>query len=65
MTKLYTIGELSQIFNAKTEKIKTNLLVHGFSIDSRTMNAGELFFCIKGKNTDGHRFIPESLEKGA
>ena len=23
MTKLYTIGELSQIFNAKTEKIKT------------------------------------------
>ncbi len=44
MTKLYTIGEMSQIFNAKTEKIKTDLLVHGFSIDSRTMNAGELFF---------------------
>ena len=65
MTKLYTIGEMSQIFNAKTEKIKTNLLVHGFSIDSRTMNAGELFFCIKGENTDGHHYISQALEKGA
>ena len=65
MTKLYTIGEMSQIFNAKTEKINTDLLVHGFSIDSRTMNAGELYFCIKGENTDGHHYIPQALEKGA
>ncbi len=65
MTKLYTIGEMSQIFKAKTEKINTNLLVHGFSIDSRTMNAGELFFCIKGENTDGHHYISQALEKGA
>ena len=64
MTKLYTIGEMSQIFNAKTEKINTDLLVHGFSIDSRTMNAGELFFCIKGENTDGHHYISQALEKG-
>ncbi len=65
MIKLYTIGEMSQIFKAKTEKINTDLLVHGFSIDSRTMNAGELFFCIKGENTDGHHYIPQALEKGA
>ncbi len=32
---------------------------------SRTMNAGELFFCIKGENTDGHHYIPQALEKGA
>ena len=65
MTKLYTIGEMSQLFKAKTEKINTDLLVHGFSIDSRTMNAGELFFCIKGENTDGHHYISQALEKGA
>ena len=65
MIKLYTIGEMSQIFKAKTEKINTDLLIHGFSIDSRTMNAGELFFCIKGENTDGHYYIPQALEKGA
>ena len=65
MTKLYTIGEMSQIFKAKTEKINTDLLVHGFSIDSRTMNAGELFFCIKGENTDGHHYISQALGKGA
>ena len=65
MIKLYTIGEMSQIFKAKTEKINTDLLIHGFSIDSRTMNAGDLFFCIKGENTDGHHYISQALEKGA
>jgi len=65
MTKLYTIGEMSQIIKAKTEKINTDLLVHGFSIDSRTINAAELFFCIKGENTDGHHYISQALEKGA
>jgi len=65
MTKLYTIGEMSQIFKAKTEKINTDLLVHGFSIDSRTLKPGELFFCIKGDNNDGHHYISEALGKGA
>ena len=65
MTKLYTIGELSQLFNAKNEKINANLLVDGFSIDSRTLNTGDLFFCIKGDYTDGHQHISEALEKGA
>jgi len=65
MTRLYTIGEMSQIIKAKTEKINTDLLVNGFSIDSRTMNPGELFFCIKGENTDGHHYIFQALEKGA
>ena len=65
MTKLYTIGELAQLFNAKTEKINANLLVDGFSIDSRTLNTGDLFFCIKGDYTDGHQHISEALEKGA
>jgi UDP-N-acetylmuramoyl-tripeptide--D-alanyl-D-alanine ligase len=37
----------------------------GYSIDSRTMRAGDLFFAIKGENTDGHRFVNEALQKGA
>jgi len=65
MKKLYTIGEMSQILNAKFEKINSKSLVSGFSIDSRTINAGELFFCIKGQNTDGHNYIPQALQKGA
>ena len=56
---------MSQIFNAKTEKIYSDLMVHGFSIDSRSLKPGELFFCIKGDNNDGHQYISEALEKGA
>ena len=37
----------------------------GFSIDSRTLNPGDCFFAIQGKNFDGHQFIPEAVIKGA
>ncbi len=37
----------------------------GISIDSRTINKGELFVAIKGRNFDGHDFIAEALRKGA
>ncbi len=65
MTKLYTFGEMKQLLNANAENISENNLVKGFSIDSRTLKDGDLFFCIKGENTDGHHYIPQALEKGA
>ena len=37
----------------------------GFSIDSRTLRAGDLFFAIVGPKQNGHRFVKESLAKGA
>jgi len=65
MRKLYTFGKMSQIFNAKVENISANSLVKGFSIDSRTLKSGDLFFCVQGENTDGHLYISQALEKGA
>ena len=37
----------------------------GISIDSRTINPGELFIAIKGHNCDGHDFFEEAISKGA
>lgn len=37
----------------------------GFSIDSRTLRAGELFFAIVGANQDGHRFVADAMRRGA
>ncbi len=34
------------------------------SIDSRTLLKNDLFIAIKGKNFDGHSFLPEVLNKG-
>ena len=37
----------------------------GYSIDSRTVAAGELFFAIQGERLDGHDFVAAALQKGA
>ncbi len=36
----------------------------GVSIDSRTINDGELFIALKGDRFDGHDFVDEALKKG-
>src|SRR5215472_19353293 len=39
--------------------------VAGWSVDTRTQNAGDVFFALRGPNFDGHEFVASSLEKGA
>jgi UDP-N-acetylmuramoyl-tripeptide--D-alanyl-D-alanine ligase len=40
-------------------------VAQGYSIDSRTIEPGELFFAVKGERMDGHDFVRQALEKGA
>ena len=37
----------------------------GYSIDSRTLQPGELFFAVRGERLDGHDFVEAALAKGA
>jgi UDP-N-acetylmuramoyl-tripeptide--D-alanyl-D-alanine ligase len=37
----------------------------GYSIDSRTLTAGDLFIAIAGERFDGHEYVQTALEKGA
>jgi UDP-N-acetylmuramoyl-tripeptide--D-alanyl-D-alanine ligase len=37
----------------------------GYSIDSRTLQAGEVFFAVKGERLDGHDFVEQALGRGA
>jgi UDP-N-acetylmuramoyl-tripeptide--D-alanyl-D-alanine ligase len=37
----------------------------GFSIDTRTLQAGEVYVAIVGERLDGHRFMGEALQAGA
>lgn len=39
--------------------------VTGASIDTRTLEPGDVFFAIKGEARDGHDFVKGALEKGA
>lgn len=39
--------------------------IEGYSIDSRTLSHGDLFFAIVGPRVDGHDFVAEAVRKGA
>ena len=41
------------------------LLAEGYSIDSRTIGRGEVFFAVRGDRLDGHDFVAAALESGA
>ena len=39
--------------------------ITGASIDTRTLQPGDLFFAIRGDARDGHDFVPDALGRGA
>ncbi|MGA2352050.1 MAG: UDP-N-acetylmuramoyl-tripeptide--D-alanyl-D-alanine ligase [Terracidiphilus sp.] len=41
------------------------LMAVGYSIDSRTVASGELFFAVRGDRLDGHDFVAAAIERGA
>jgi UDP-N-acetylmuramoyl-tripeptide--D-alanyl-D-alanine ligase len=52
-------------FIAASGEFPAESVAQGYSIDSRTILAGELFFAVKGERFDGHDFVSVALEKGA
>jgi UDP-N-acetylmuramoyl-tripeptide--D-alanyl-D-alanine ligase len=40
-------------------------IAQAYSIDSRTIGPGQLFFAVKGERLDGHDFVDAALKKGA
>ncbi|HXZ42918.1 MAG TPA: UDP-N-acetylmuramoyl-tripeptide--D-alanyl-D-alanine ligase [Terriglobales bacterium] len=52
-------------FLSATGEFDRNALALGYSIDSRSVQAGQLFFAVKGERLDGHDFVSQALEKGA
>ncbi len=56
-----SISEINNLFNTKYSDIK----ITGASLDTRTLKKGNIFFAIKGKNNDGHKFINQAEKKGA
>ena len=53
---------LEKIFGNNNLK---NINYDGVSINTKTIKKNNLFFAIRGKNTDGHKFAKEAIKKGA
>ena len=52
-------------FLAATGEFDHKALAVGYSIDSRTIQPGELFFAVKGERMDGHDFVAQALDRNA
>jgi UDP-N-acetylmuramoyl-tripeptide--D-alanyl-D-alanine ligase len=58
-----TLAKIAEFISATGDFVDES--VNGYSIDSRTVGSGQLFFAVKGERLDGHDFVAQALEKGA
>jgi len=59
-----TLGQIADWIHAEGE-FDPGAEAVGYSIDSRTVGAGELFFAVRGERVDGHDYVETALRDGA
>lgn len=59
-----TLQKISE-FIAAAGEFRRDEVAHAYSIDSRSVSSGALFFAVKGERLDGHDFVVTAIEKGA
>ena len=59
-----TLARIAEFISARGEFAAEEVAL-GYSIDSRTVGPGQLFFAVKGERLDGHDFVEQALENGA
>ncbi|MES2394348.1 MAG: UDP-N-acetylmuramoyl-tripeptide--D-alanyl-D-alanine ligase [Acidobacteriota bacterium] len=59
-----TLGTIADWIHAEGD-FDANAEAVGYSIDSRTIGAGELFFAVTGERVDGHDYVEAALANGA
>src|SRR5258708_4020496 len=58
------IARIAEFISATGEFLPEEM-AQAYSIDSRTVAAGQLFFAVKGERLDGNDFVEQALNKGA
>jgi UDP-N-acetylmuramoyl-tripeptide--D-alanyl-D-alanine ligase len=60
-----TINEVLNATGGSLIRGKSGKIFRGVSIDSRQLQEGSLFICLKGEHFDGHHFLAAAAEAGA
>ena len=58
----FTVTEIGEVIGVPA---KSGARITGWSVDSRTVQTGDLFFALRGPNHDGNAYVDEALRKGA
>lgn len=63
----WTLREITHLLQCqpRLDHTLTSPWVRGYSVDSRTIQRGELFFAVAGATVDGHDFVKDALRQGA
>jgi UDP-N-acetylmuramoyl-tripeptide--D-alanyl-D-alanine ligase len=59
-----TLGQVADWIHAEGD-FPDDAEALGYSIDSRTIGAGDLFFAVRGERLDGHDYVEAALANGA
>ncbi len=58
------LSRVAELLSA-TGEFERRAVAQAYSIDSRTIQPGQLFFAVKGERMDGHDFVLQALDRGA
>lgn len=64
-TVVWTIEQIADIVGGRVHRPYLRCSIEGYSVDSRSLKAGELFVALRGEHTDGHLFLSEAFRRGA
>jgi UDP-N-acetylmuramoyl-tripeptide--D-alanyl-D-alanine ligase len=59
------LSRIEELLSATGGECELKEIAQGYSIDSRTVQPGELFFAVKGERLDGHDYVQQALQRGA
>lgn len=59
------LTQLARALDAAAFRGETDVNITGIAYDSRRVQRGDLFVCIRGYKLDGHRFAREAISRGA
>jgi UDP-N-acetylmuramoyl-tripeptide--D-alanyl-D-alanine ligase len=58
----FTVSEIGTVVGVRAA---SNARITGWSVDTRTVARGDLFFALRGPNHDGNAYVDDALRKGA
>lgn len=59
------LNDVVGVLNPSAHSVKSDALIGGFSVDTRSLERGDVFVALRGARVDGHDFVSEALQKGA
>ncbi len=59
------LSRVAEFVSGSARGCSAESVAQGYSIDSRTIQPGELFVAVKGERLDGHDYVAQAQERGA